>query len=324
LAYAARQAYTPKSKSLLLLFFRKEDFFLMRALVLGSAAGGGFPQWNCGCPHCTLARSGDPRAQPRTQAGIALSTGTGWLLIGASPDLRAQILASPALAPPPGTRHSPIAGVVLVSADVDGMAGLLVLREQHGFKLYAPQPILDVLAANSVFASLDPALVARIPVAVGEAVETPLGMTLTLLAMPGKIPLYQEDRAAAEAPSAITYAARVAADGRVCVVAPACARITDDVLASLGDADTIFFDGTLFRDDEMITAGLSWKTGRRMGHVSVSGQDGALAGLAGLRARKIFFHINNSNPMLLADSAERRAVMEARFEVAFDGMAVDI
>jgi pyrroloquinoline quinone biosynthesis protein B len=296
----------------------------MRALVLGAAAGGGFPQWNCGCPNCTRARSGDPAAKPRTQASVALSTGRGWLLVGASPDLRAQILANPELAPPPGTRNSPIAGVVLVSADVDGIAGLLVLREQHGFRLYAPDPILEVLAANSVFASLDPALVERISLVTDQPVDTPFGLTLTLLGMPGKIPLYQEDRAAAEAPAAITYAARVEAKGRVCIVAPACARITDDVRAELSGADLLFFDGTLFRDDEMISAGLSWKTGQRMGHVSVSGEDGALARLSGLKARKIFFHINNSNPMLLDDSDERQAVMAAGFEVSFDGMSVEI
>jgi pyrroloquinoline quinone biosynthesis protein B len=295
----------------------------MQALVLGAAAGGGFPQWNCGCANCTRARAGDPAALPRTQASVALSAGRGWLLVGASPDLRAQILANPVLAPPAGTRDSPIAGVVLVSADVDGIAGLLVLREQHRFRLWAPANILAVLAANSVFASLDPALVERVEIVQGVAVDTGLGMRLTLLGMPGKIPLYQEQRSAVLAEPATTYAARIDADGEVCVVAPACASITADVLGQLADADTLFFDGTLFRDDEMIVAGLSGKTGRRMGHVSVSGPDGALARLAGLRARKIFFHINNSNPMLLDDSEERKSVEAAGFEVAFDGMVVD-
>jgi pyrroloquinoline quinone biosynthesis protein B len=296
----------------------------MQALVLGAAAGGGFPQWNCGCPHCARARAGDPAARPRTQASVALSTGKGWLLVGASPDLRQQILANPELAPPPGTRDSPIAAVVLVSADVDGIAGLLVLREQHRFRLMAPAAILQVLHANGVFGSLDPVLVERVEIAAGETADTGLGMSLTLLAMPGKIPLYQEDRAASAAAPATTYAARVAADGRVCVVAPACATITDGVLHDLAGANLVFFDGTLFRDDEMITAGLSWKTGQRMGHVSVAGPEGALARLAGLPARKVFFHINNSNPMLLDDSPERRDVEAAGFEVSYDGMRVTL
>ena len=291
---------------------------------MGAAAGGGFPQWNCGCANCTRARAGDPAARARSQASVALSAGQGWLLVGASPDLRAQILANAELAPPAGTRASPIAGVVLVSADVDGIAGLLVLREQHRFRLFAPASILAVLRANGVFGSLDPALVERVDITAGMAVDTGLGMTLRLLAMPGKIPLYQEDRAAAAAEAAVTYAARVESGGRVCVVAPACARITDGVLGELGDADTVFFDGTLFRDDEMIAAGLSWKTGRRMGHVSVSGEDGALARLAGLRAHKVFFHINNSNPMLLDDSPERAEVSAAGFEVAWDGMRLTV
>ena len=295
----------------------------MEALVLGAAAGGGFPQWNCGCANCARARAGDPAAQPRTQASVAVSAGQGWLLVGASPDLRQQILANPCLAPPAGTRASPIGGVVLVSADVDGIAGLLVLREGHRFRVFAPAPILAVLAGNGVFASLDPALVERVEIAVGVPVDTGLGLSLRLLAMPGKVPLYQEeDRAADAAEAAVTYAARIEARGRVCVVAPACARITGDVLAALADADTVFFDGTLFADDEMIRAGLSGKTGQRMGHVSVSGAEGTLARLAGLRARRVFFHVNNSNPMLIDGGPERAIVEAAGWEVAFDGMRI--
>jgi len=297
----------------------------MQCLVLGAAAGGGFPQWNCGCANCARARAGDPAATPRTQASIAARANTaGWLIVGASPDLRQQILANPELAPPPGTRASPIAGVLLVSADIDGIAGLLVLREQHKFRLFAPASIMAVLHANGVFASLDPALVERVEIAAGAPLDTGLGITATLLAMPGKIPLYQEQRDAAEAAPATTYAVRLEAEGRVCVVAPACADITPGVLENLADADLLFFDGTLFHDTEMIDAGLSWKTGRRMGHVSVSGAHGALEKLAPLRARKVFFHINNSNPMLLDDSAERATVRAAGWDVSWDGMIMQV
>ncbi len=298
----------------------------MKCIVLGSAAGGGFPQWNCACPNCVRARAGDPAASPRTQASIAVSADdAGWVIVGASPDLRQQILANPPLWPPAGTRNSPIGAVVLVSADVDGIAGLLVLREQHRFRLFAPANILAVLASNGVFASLDPALVSREELRPGRPADTGLGVAVTLLEVPGKIPLYHEaERAADAAAAAPTYAARLASAGRVCIAAPGCAEITPEVLASLADADILFFDGTLFRDDEMIAAGLSWKTGRRMGHVSVSGPDGALARLASLRARKIFFHINNSNPMLLDDSPERAAVNAAGFEVAYDGMEIAV
>ena len=296
----------------------------VRCLVLGAGAGGGFPQWNCACRLCTLARAGDPRARPCTQVAVAVTADEArWVVVGASPDLRQQILAHPELAPPSGTRNSPIGGVVLVSADVDGIAGLLVLREGHRFRLFAPAPILAVLAANGVFASLDAALVERVELRVGQALDTGLGLSLRLLAMPGKVPLYQEeDRAAAQAASAVTYAARIEADGRVCIVAPACARITGEVRAELAEADTVFFDGTLFTDDEMIRTGLSGKTGQRMGHVSVSGEDGALAQLAGLQARLVFFHINNSNPMLIDGSAERAQVEAAGWKVAFDCMRI--
>jgi pyrroloquinoline quinone biosynthesis protein B len=298
----------------------------MECLVLGAAAGGGFPQWNCACPNCARARAGDPAARPRTQASIAISAdGKSWLIVGASPDLRQQILANPQLAPPPGTRDAPIGAVVLVSADVDGIAGLLVLREQHRFRLFAPANILRVLAENGVFASLDAALVERIEITQGAAIDTGLGMALTLLQMPGKVPLYQEAaRDAARAAAAPTYAARLDAGGRVCIVAPGCADINDQVLRDLAPADVLFFDGTLFHDTEMIDAGLGWKTGQRMGHVSVSGPAGALARLAPLKARKIFFHINNSNRMLLDDSAERKAVEDAGFTVSQDGMLVSV
>jgi len=296
----------------------------MECLVLGAAAGGGFPQWNCGCANCVRARSGDPAAAPRTQASVAVSgDGIRWLIIGASPDLRQQILANDVLAPAAGTRESPIAGVVLVSADVDGIAGLLVLREQHRFRLFAPAAILRVLAQNEIFASLDGAVVERVEVSPDVEVDTGLGVALTLLTMPGKVPLYQEaERSASRIEAATTYAARLESGGRVCVVAPACAELTDAVVSRLADADVLFFDGTLFHDNEMIDAGLGWKSGRRMGHVSVSGSGGALARLRGLKARKVFFHINNSNSMLLDDSEQRRIVEQAGFSVGYDGMSV--
>lgn len=294
----------------------------MKCLVLGSAAGGGFPQWNCGCANCTLARAKSPRAKPRTQASVAATAdGARWLLVGASPDLRQQIIENPEMAPR-SVRHSPIAGVVLVSADIDGIAGLLTLREQQRFKIFAPKATLQILADNRLFASLDPALVERIEIAAGMPTDTGFGLTLTLLEMPGKIPLYHEDRSAAVAQAAITYAAKIEGGRATVIVAPACADLTDTVLTTLSAADVLFFDGTLFTDTEMIEAGLSQKTGRRMGHVSVAGPQGSLARLASHPGRVIFLHINNSNPMLLEDSPERSQVTAAGFEVAHDGMAV--
>jgi pyrroloquinoline quinone biosynthesis protein B len=297
---------------------------MLRCLVLGSAAGGGFPQWNCGCPNCTLARSGSPRAKPRTQVSVAASAdGARWLLVGASPGMRQQILENPDMSPR-AARHSPIAGVVLVSADIDGLAGLLVLREQQAFKIFAPASTLKILAENALFASLDPSLVERVEIAADVPVDTGFGLTLTLLEMPGKTPLYHEVLGATTAQAAITYAARIEGGGRTAIVAPACAEVTPAVLGRLEAADVLFFDGTLFTDDEMIRGGLSQKTGRRMGHVSVGGPEGSMARLAGHRGRRIYLHINNSNPMLLEDSAERAEVTQAGFEVAFDGMMVEL
>jgi pyrroloquinoline quinone biosynthesis protein B len=297
----------------------------MHCLVLGAAAGGGFPQWNCGCRLCALARAGDPAAQPRSQASAAISAdGARWLIIGASPDMRQQILANAVLAPPPGTRESPVVGVVLISADIDGIAGLLVLREQQRLRVFAPASILKVLAANGVFASLDPALVERVEIAANMPTDTGFGIVLTLLEMPGKIPLYQENRALAVAEPAITYAARLDAGSKTCIVAPACAAVNEAVLAHVNNADVLLFDGTLFTDDEMLRAGVGTKTGQRMGHVSVSGADGSLARLAHVAGRKVFFHINNTNPMLLDNSEERRMVEAAGFEVAYDGMRIGL
>ena len=291
--------------------------------MLGSAAGGGFPQWNCGCRLCRLARAQDPRVRPATQASVAVTgNGTEWIIVGASPDLREQISQTPHLWPRLAGRDSPITGVVLIGGDIDAIAGLLVLRERQELTVYAPRSVLDVLASNQVFGVLDPSMVQRVEIHPSEPVDCGAGLTLTLLPMPGKIPLYLEDRSATGPEAGPNYAALLQAQDRSVIVAPACANITDAVRAQLGKAQAVFFDGTLFTDDEMIAAGLGQKTGRRMGHVPISGPDGTLARLADLPARRVLLHINNSNPILLADSSERRQVEAAGFEIAYDGMEV--
>jgi len=219
-------------------------------------------------------------------------------------------------------RHSPISGVVLIGGDVDAMAGLLVLRERQALTVYAPRPLLDLLDANRIFDVLDPSVVERVAVAPLEPVSCGAGLTLTLLTMPGKVPLYMEERGASQPAPGPNYAALFQANGRSVIVAPACADITAAVVEQLHAADVVFFDGTLFTDDEMIAAGLGEKTGRRMGHVPVSGPGGTLEGLAGLPCRRILMHINNTNPILLRDSTERRQVEAAGFEIAYDGMEV--
>ncbi len=299
----------------------------LTALVLGSAAGGGFPQWNCACRLCTLAWNNDPRVRSATQASLAFSAdGAHWLVVGASPDLREQILANSHLHPraTDSRRNSPIMAVAVVSADVDGIAGLIVTRERQRLTLLAAAPVLDILRANPVFDVLDPALVERVALTPDEPFDVGHGLRLTLLTMPGKIPLYLEDRASATAQPAATYAAMVQAHGRTAIYAPGCAQITDAVRAKLAQADALFFDGTLFTDDEMIAAGVGTKTGLRMGHVPISGPDGSLARLSGLPGRRIYVHINNTNPVLVAGSPERAAVEAAGFTVGQDGMEVQV
>lgn len=288
----------------------------MRVLILGAGAGGGVPQWNCGCRICR-------EAEPRTQAGFA-ATGNDrdWLLVGASPDLRQQILATPVLAAPAGGRGSPIAAVALLSADIDGIAGLLTLRERHAFLLYAPPAILAILDANRIFDALDRTLVRRIPINAGARTETPAGLMLTLLAMPGKTPLYNEPMAQRQPAPAPTYAAKLEASGRCAIIAPNCAAITPAVRAALEPADLLLFDGTFFTETEMIDAGLGSKTASRMAHIPLSGPAGSLAQLAPLPARKVYVHINNTNPILLSGSPGHAAAKAAGWEIGLDGQSI--
>ncbi|HEX6979042.1 MAG TPA: pyrroloquinoline quinone biosynthesis protein PqqB [Alphaproteobacteria bacterium] len=306
----------------------------MRILVLGAAAGGGFPQWNCNCANCRRARAGDPAAPPRTQSSLAVSAdGDRWVLLNASPDLRQQILANTVLHPRRDGRHSPIAGVVLTNADVDHVAGLLSLREGAPFTLYATDRVLAVLRANAIFNVLDADLVGRrampldTPVELSDVDGRPLGLTVMAFPVPGKIALYLENAAAGAdfgTRAGDTVGLEISADStRRFFYLPACAAMPPDLAARLADAPLVFFDGTLWQDDEMLAAGVGRKTGRRMGHMSVSGTDGALAAFAPLGVRRrVFIHVNNTNPILLSDSPERAKVEAAGWEVAYDGMEI--
>jgi pyrroloquinoline quinone biosynthesis protein B len=300
----------------------------LSAFILGAAAGGGFPQWNCGCAVCRLAWAGDARVKPRTQASLAVTAGdpdsadAAFVLVNASPDLRQQILATPALQPR-ALRDSPIAAVVLTGAEVDQTAGLLTLRERGPFALYATEATLGILAANSIFGVLAPDVVLRRPVRAGERFALPGGLEAELFLVPGKAPLYLEGEAPAlAAETEANVGLEIAFGGKRLVFIPGAAKLTHAILARLRDADVMLFDGTLYDDDEMIAAGAGTKTGRRMGHMPVGGPDGTLAALEGMARRRILIHINNTNPILIEDSSERRAVEKAGFEVAEDGMRI--
>jgi pyrroloquinoline quinone biosynthesis protein B len=306
----------------------------MRVRVLGAAAGGGFPQWNADSEACRRARSGDPTAARATQASVAVSAdGERWVVVNASPDLRQQIEANPALHPGHGLRSSPIAAVVLTNGDVDAIAGLLHLREGTALALYAHQRVLAVLDRNPVFEVLDRAIVPRRtlrgdePVDLADATDKSLGLRVAPFLVPGKLPLYLE----AEAGDALDTAAQdgdtlgleIEAGGRRLVHLANCAALDPRVRARVAGADLLLMDGTLWQDDEMIIQGVGTKTGRRMGHISMSGPDGAIAGLADVPiGRRIFIHVNNTNPALLADSPERALLGRAGWEVARDGMEI--
>ncbi len=293
--------------------------------MLGSGAGGGVPQWNCGCRVCQLAWSGDKRVKPRTQSGLAVSVdGAKWVLLNASIDLRQQILATPALQPKEKGRSSPIAGVVLTNAEIDLAAGLLALRERQPLTIWGTKSTLDTLGANRIFDVVSHDVAPRRAVRLGETFEPLPGLRLELFAAPGKVPLWlEEGDVKTDDLGEATVGVAVEAGGRTLVYAPACARVTDDLHARIAKADALFFDGTLFTDDEMIVCGLGEKTGRRMGHMPVSGPGGALDALARYpHVRRVLIHINNSNPILIEGSPEEAQVKAAGWEVAHDGMEV--
>jgi pyrroloquinoline quinone biosynthesis protein B len=296
----------------------------LTAIVLGAAAGGGFPQWNCQCPGCRLAWSGDKRAKPRTQASLAVSAdGERWTLLNASPDLRAQVMATPALQPRAGARGSPIAAVVLTGAEVDQVAGLLTLRERQDFTVFATADTLAAVAANPIFGVLAADVVSRQTAAPDQRFSLPGGLDAELFAVPGKVALYLEgDNPALATETGANVGVEIISGLQRLIYMPGAAGITPDLADRLARADVVLFDGTLFLDDEMIATGTGSKTGRRMGHMPVDGQDGTLAALAGLPGRRILTHINNTNPMLIEGSPERRKVEDAGFEVAVDGMEI--
>jgi pyrroloquinoline quinone biosynthesis protein B len=318
---------------------------VLRIRVLGSAAGGGFPQWNCNCAQCRSVRSGNPGVAARTQSSIAVSPdGRQWFLLNASPDLGQQLRVTPELRPPEGSaRGSPIAGVVLTNADVDHVAGLLSLRERHPMTLHATRRVLAVLDSNPIFGVLDPGTVARCPLPLNEPVrlagngDGAAGLSVTAFPVPGKVALWMEAatggdlRGGGEDTIGLEISDHPIRDAiahdtgkrpmptRVCYV-PGCAAMTPALAERLNGADLLFFDGTTWSDDEMRTTGVGEKTAGRMGHMSMSGASGSLAALAGLNiARKVYIHINNTNPVLLPSSPERREAERLGWTIAEDG-----
>jgi pyrroloquinoline quinone biosynthesis protein B len=296
----------------------------VRVRVLGSAAGGGFPQWNCHCETCEAARAG-VRARPRTQSSLAIRGGQGpWFLVNASPDARQQLEA---LTPRQvdGVRAPPIAGVLLTDAEIDHTAGLLLLRESATpVRVFGDQGVEHALRRGyPVLPILERYCGAEWQTLAPER-ATPLeGSTLTVEPFPagGDAPRYLGGSDVALQASGFVF--RDGAGGAVVTYAPGLARLDDGMLARFATSDLVLVDGTFWRDDELPRLGISARSARDMGHLPLSGPGGTLEALARLRGpRKVLVHINNTNPILLEDSPEREAVRGAGVEVAYDGLEI--
>ena len=292
--------------------------------VLGSAAGGGFPQWNCDCPRCRAARDGSRPCRPRTQSSVAVSADyRRWFLLNASPDIRAQIESFPALHPQ-GVRDSPLQAVLLTDAELDHTLGLLLLREAGDLEVHATAAAHETLCTGtSLLRTLGAyARVEWRPVATG--IEVSMADSLSYRAF--NVPTDKRARfTTGEEGIVVGYRITDGHTGRALVYLPGAQKLTASVRAHLEDCACLLFDGTCWQDDELIRLGIAAKTSRDMGHLPISGADGSLEQLAPLPIeRKIYIHINNTNPILIEDSPERRIVEEHGLEVAVDGLELEI
>lgn len=306
----------------------------MQVKILGSAAGGAFPQWNCACTNCRAVRTGTFHGKPRTQTQVAVTQdGGSWFLLGASPDLRAQIEATPELHPRDGLRQSPIAGVVLANADLDHVLGLLLLRELQPLRIHATASVRRILREdNSMFGMLQ-----RIPnqtlwtdfesgkeFHLRNAQGEDSGLRCQAWSLSAHYPAYvTADRQSQLAPSEASLGFIFdSPTGSRLAYMPAVPQLDDALLQQLDTCGVLLFDGTFWSDDELIRVQGSGQTARQMGHIPV---ESILVKLAGLRhPRKIFLHINNTNPMLNEASSEHRQVRDAGWETAEDGWQFDL
>jgi pyrroloquinoline quinone biosynthesis protein B len=306
----------------------------VRIRVLGAAAGGGFPQWNCGCPNCRGVRAGLIRATPRTQECVAVSAhGESWILLNASPEIRHQIESFSGLHPR-APRHSPVDAIVLTNGDLDHTLGLLSLRESHPLVVYATERVrLGFTQGNVLYRTLE-----RFPEQVTWRALQPgreevlagvdgrgSGLLVEAVTVPGKPPIHLEQLGAGDPGDNIGLKIRDASTGRRLAYFPAAGGLTPDMRKALAESDGVFFDGTFWSSDELPALGLGTKRAEDMAHLPVGGEAGSLAALRDLPAqRRIYIHINNTNPLLRDDSKERSAAEAAGWEIASDGMEVTL
>ena len=310
----------------------------MRIRVLGSAAGGGFPQWNCGCPNCRGLREGTLNATARTQESVAVSAdGVGWFLLNCSPEVRQQIEDFDGLHPR-AARHSPISAIVLTNGDLDHVLGLLSLRESHPLVVYATEAVREGFTeGNGLYRTLErfPEQVTWRALKVGREDALagvdgkPSGLAIEPVAVPGKAPIHLENRpggrTATEAEDNIGLRIRETATGRRLAYFPAAGGVTPAVRSALADAECVFFDGTFWSSDELPALRLGTKRAADMAHLPIGGRDGSLAALGGLgAAHRILIHLNNTNPVLPEDAPERKTAEAAGWTIAWDGMEVTL
>jgi pyrroloquinoline quinone biosynthesis protein B len=307
---------------------------LVRIRVLGSAAGGGFPQWNCGFANCRGVRAGTVAAVARTQESVAVTAdGEGWFLLNASPEIRQQVEAFAGLHPR-AARHSPIEAIVLTSGDLDHILGLLSLRESYPLVVFATDRVRrGFTQGNALYRTLErfPDQVTWRPLLLGREVELAgrerpaSGLVVEAVAVPGKPPVHLEGALPPHPEDNVGLRIREPATGRRLAYLSGVGRVTEGVSRALADADVVFFDGTFWSSDELLAQGLGSKRAEDMAHLPVGGHHGSLAALAGLSIpRRIYIHLNNTNPLLRNDSPERRQAERAGWEVAHDGMEVTL
>lgn len=299
----------------------------MHIKVLGAAAGGGFPQWNCGCPNCRDARSGAIAAKPLTQECVAVSADTErWFLLNASPEIRSQIESFRGLHPR-GPRHSPIAGIVLTNGDLDHCLGLLSLRESHPLVIYATERVRrGFTEGNVLYRTLQrfPGQVTWRTLELGKETDI-VGLAVEALPAPGKPPIHLEGDGVSDPGDNIGLLVRDPNTRKRLAYFSAAAAVTSAMRAAFDRADCVFFDGTFWASDELIALGLGDKRAEQMAHLPVGGEDGSLRALAGVRApKRIYIHVNNTNPLLRPRSPERVRAEAEGWEIAYDGMEVSL